>query len=209
MGDDPVYSECMIRSYCDAEAMEISQSIGNPNFIRLSKADPTRFLSSRERDSLTKKYHDYHWQRNVALFQEYTTYSNEFTGITVISNADFNGIPAGQPLDSKVRIVALSPYRWLKSESLLTYDWSEAPSDYDVQNDHGWLYSRYYWHLPPEVFPVNKTLTDLVPEDLLLLFEQSLYLLFTETPEIKEHNLRITFKNPRKDVVAEGVVRFK
>lgn len=44
---------------------------------------------------------------------------------------------------------------------------------------------------------------------MLLIFVESLYLHFTETPAIKEHNLKITFKDPRKDVVAEGPVKFK
>ncbi len=165
-----------------------------------------RWLDDAEVDNLSKKYNDKHWNR-VSSWKRYSVYSNEFTGISVVSDTDYNNIPAGYPLDPIVRIMTISPYRWLNSNGTLTYDWTNAPTDYSLV--HWEMVGPRYEYFDKELFPVYKCITDLKPEDLMLLNMHSLYLLFTETPEIKEHNLKITFKDPRKDVVAEGTVTFK
>ncbi len=166
-----------------------------------------RWLDEAEVDILTDKYNDKYWNRYINIgptaLDRTSCYSNEFIGITVISDTDYNSIPAGQPLDPIVRIMATSPYRWLSSQGKLTYDWASAPTDYSLVLEHSpqIVYG--------ELFPVYKCIQDLVPSDMLLLNRHSLYLLFTETPAIKEHNLKITFKDPHKDIVAEGAVTFK
>ncbi len=204
-GDWERYSERMINSYFDADSMEFH--LCSPDLILKIDYKTGRWLDEAEVDILTDKYNDKYWDRyistNPAALDRTSCYSNEFTGITVISDSDYNGIPAGQPLDPIVRIMATSPYRWLSSHGKLTYDWMSAPTDYSLVLKHNpqTVYG--------ELFPVYKCIQDLVPSDMLLLNRHSLYLLFTETPEIKEHNLRITFKDPRKDVVAEGTVTFK
>lgn len=204
-GDWEIYSERMIGQYYDADSMTFSLYDSNP-VLRID-FEVGRWLDNVEVDNLTEKYNDKYWNRYISIYPQTLSrtscYSNEFTGITVISDTDYNSIPAGQPLDPIVRIMATSPYRWLSSNGKLTYDWANAPADYSLVLKHNPK------NIYVELFPVYKYIQDLVPSDMLLLNIHSLYLIFTETPAIKEHNLKITFKDPRKDVVAEGSVKFK
>lgn len=131
----------------------------------------------------------------------YETLTNEFDSIMVTSNADFNGRAAGSSLGDVIRLVAFSPYKWLKSGCSITYNWIPIPKDYrtafpevesvstveDLRHTGDW---RLFC---PEHYPVNDYLSNLKKDDLLLLNKNDFIILFTETPSVKHHKLTISF----------------
>lgn len=138
-------------------------------------------------DSLQKVYDDYHFnqaQRPGGHF----AYVNEFQKIEITSDTDFNEVPAGESLAGKVAIMAFSPYIWLKSGSVLTYDWS----DYNTADGNPPIYDECFYCIP-QIHLVNKTLDTLTPDDLKLLLDDKISFHFIEIPAIKNHNFTIRF----------------
>lgn len=163
----------------------------------------TKWLYSTERDEMTKKYDDTHYNKPL-LHGTFEAFSNEFTDITVTSDRDFNGIAAGVNLGSIIRIVAVSPLKWLNSHGTATYDWSESQPDYDL------LFNKISdSYLTEENHPVNKPLTSLTTEDLALLNTHCIFLIFTETPKEKAHRLTVSFKDEDGNLTSTKEVRFK
>jgi len=173
------------------------------NYLRVFPAGMI-FLSNDEQEPYIDRYDDTHWN-NYRSPGDYATYANAFTGIDVVSDSEYNDIPAGGSLGSKVRIVSLSPYKWLLSRSTLTYDWSDIPEDYCTVDSRGCKYNALY----PWEFPVNKYLADVTENDLVLLKAEELYLLFTETPSIKEQTITVTFREGDVSHSASVSVVFK
>lgn len=186
IGPDMSTFKEMIDCYIIADEFELTFSY-DYSFLRISPAQK-RILYGDEEKALTLKYDDTHYNKK-RLPGTYWAYATEFTSITVTSDTEFNGIPPGENIGGKIRLVAVSPYRWLKSTSTLYYDWSVIPQDYKTITESLGVFSLF--EFCPENHPVNKLLTSLTPEDLLLINPQCLYLLFTEDPQIKTHNLTI------------------
>lgn len=160
----------------------------SPATKSLQLFDPRReFLNGKERDALTEKYDDTFFNKPL-MKGTYGAYANEFTGITVTSDTDFNDIRPGDNIGAKIRIVSVSPYKWLMSKGALTYDWTSVPADYKLLLTAG----AAAQFLRQENHPVNKVLTALTSEDLLLLNDSCVYLIFDETPEIKTHNMTVS-----------------
>jgi hypothetical protein len=147
------------------------------------------YLTDGQLDSIRTKYDDTHyngWTLNPRI-----AYANEFTGVTVTSDQEFNGIPAGENIGSLIKIISISPYKWLLSKGTFTFDWSNPPVEYDGLD--GFLITPVRY-TAKQYHPVVKVLTELNKEDLLLLDgSNDIILRFTETPEIKHHNLTVTF----------------
>lgn len=160
------------------------------------------WLSGTERDAMTAKYDDTHYDQVLAP-GTYASFSNEFSGITVTSDADFNEITPGENLGGIMRIVSVSPYKWLASKGTLTFDWSVIPSDYQIV-----LGNDTDDFLRPQNHPVNKSLTALTAEDMLLLNLNCLYLIFSESPAIKTHNLTVVFMEGNKSFSVTKSVTF-
>ena len=96
--------------------------------------------------------------------------TNDFIGISAVSDTDFNDIPAGQPIDSKIRICATSPYKFIASG----YKDEAAEWPQEMVDNH-----KYIWY-------------EMGKEDLILL-DRTIYLKFSEIPEIKSHNITVSF----------------
>lgn len=136
--------------------------------------------------------------------EENLVFVNEFTGINVTSNSDFNEIKAGLPLNSKIRLVALSPIKWLKSKGKLTFNWNSA-----VLPDYAMFRKGI---VRDQFFPVNKYLTDVTKEDLTLLSparQYGIFLLFTEHPAIKDQVLTVYFNETNGVIKASYDAKFK
>ena len=97
---------------------------------------------------------------------------NDFIKIDVTSDRDFNNIPAGASLATKVRLIAVSPKKWLMSGGARTYSWDQMPSDYTK-------FGNRHFQIP-EVFPIC--------------------FYFIETPAIKEHKITVTFYEKEKSI---------
>lgn len=146
------------------------------------------YIYGEEKKALTAKYGDTFFNRPL-MHGTYGAFANEFTGITVTSDTDFNDISAGENIGAKMRIVAVSPYKWLMSKGSLTYDWTSVPADFQLLMTAA-IAAEFF---RKENHPVNKVLTALTPEDLLLMNYSFVNLIFEETPEIKTHNLTVSF----------------
>ena len=65
--------------------------------------------------ALSEKYGDTAYNRPLAPFS-HTVYCNEFSGIDIFSDRDFDAAhPAGASLSDIVRIVGASPYRYIRN----------------------------------------------------------------------------------------------
>lgn len=167
-----------------------------------------KIVLGAEKDALIAKYDDTHF--NEPIFHgKYSSFANEFTDITVTSDAEFNGVKPGDNLGGQIRIISVSPYKWLMSKGALTYDWTFVPSD-----DYNIVFAEYAKgaftsHYHPQNHPVNKVLTSLTPDDLLLLSTRCLYLVFSKAPEVKAHNLTVSFHDGANVFSATKAVVFE
>jgi hypothetical protein len=144
--------------------------------------------------ALAERYNDFGYDQAVYPGM-YRAVSNEFTGIDVVSDKDFNGIPAGQSLGSVVKLLSASAKRYIDSKYSEWFNWGDnLPDDYIV-NGVKLLTEDFEYGF----FPVYGTLDSLDPAELVLLYYSCICLTFTETPAIKEHNLTITFSDAEKD----------
>ena len=99
--------------------------------------------------ALSEKYGDTAYNRPLAPFS-HTVYCNEFSGIDIFSDRDFDAAhPAGASLSDIVRIVGASPYRYIRNGYTAPFDWRDLPEDYRIEN--GISYLEGY-------LPVNGTL---------------------------------------------------
>lgn len=128
-------------------------------------------------DEYAEKYGDTHFNSPV-LMNRYACVTNDFIAISAKSDSDFNEIPAGYPLDNIIRIMTTSPYRFIASD----YSSQATIWPTEMQNICDKL----------DTFPVYGYLSQLGWEDLLLL-DDIAYLKFTEIPEIKNHNITLSF----------------
>lgn len=170
--------------------------------------DGTKWLYGAEKDEMTKKYDDTHYNKRL-LPGTFEAYTNGFSGITVTSDRDFNEIPAGDDLGEIIRIVAVSPLKWLESHGTATYNWDILPPDYDLLFSKMTDYNLSALYLKKENHPVNKPLTDLTSEDLTLLNTHCIFLLFTETPKEKVHRLTVSFQDGERIFSTTNRVVFK
>lgn len=205
------YYECLIDIYTRMDSLEVNfWTELNALYPRAKSPDDPWYTNyiyegSNEWKALNKKYDDTHYNGYRVLPGQYNCYSNVFTGIEVVSDCEFNGIPAGDDLGSKVRIVARSPYKWLLSKATLSYDWSDIPEDYYIVDANSCKYNGFKWC----EFPVNKQLSDLTQDDFVLLETERFYLLFTETPSVKEQNITVTFREGDKSYSATVAATFE
>lgn len=151
-------------------------------------------------NTMRKLYDDTHFNSYFGIPGGYSVYGNDFTAVDLISDTDFNGIKAGESLGGVVKLLALSPYRWLTSGSKVTFDWNQYNDD---------LFLSCIEKTIAQLFPVNGFLKDLTAEDLKLLGTRPLQLYFTELPSIKEHTLTITFYEGESSYAASTKVVFE
>lgn len=121
---------------------------------------------------------------------------NEFERIDVISDRDFNDIPAGSSLGSVVELLAASAKPFIDSGYDPSYGWPDGNAP-----------AAYYRDGEPIMCgtageggfsPVYGVLSDLRAEDLKLLYFSyvgCMYLSFLEEPAVKEHTFTVTMQD--------------
>lgn len=120
---------------------------------------------------------------------------NRFSAISITSSADFNEIPAGESLSSKIMLFSWSVWPSIHARK----DLNERGGEKD-------LYSQYFYYDPiprcHSYSPVNKLLEDLDEGDLFYLGADNSQVrpdvcpalfMFTETPEVKQHVFTVTY----------------
>ncbi len=113
--------------------------------------------------------------------------TNRFTDITVTCDSEFCGVPAGEPLDELVEILALSPKPYIDSGYEAEYDWSV------VSHEDRRLYPYiYYIDGRPEVWPIRGLLSEIDYSQLQLLLGMNLR--FVQHPEEGEYNMHVHFE---------------
>ncbi|HAD57411.1 MAG TPA: hypothetical protein DCG00_08025 [Alistipes sp.] len=115
---------------------------------------------------------------------------NEFKKIDIVSDKDFNEIPAGQSLGNVVKFLAVSVKPFLDSGYTEEFDWS--------RNDVPSEYRDYVWRFWPkkEFYPVYGLLSELRENELKLLERRSPSLCFLDEPRaFRKHTLTITLED--------------
>lgn len=198
-GDKVNKSESLVQNWYKAESIKNVSYGADLNIFELmfnvTEADKAIFQS---------KYDDHHFNK-ATLPGTYTVLVNEFDGISIKSDQVFNEVPAGCDLADKFWLIAESPYKWLKSGSLVTYDWDGALPAAPIDES---LIRSFFNHKEPWYYPVIKRISKLDKEDFLLFDNTCIALLADETPEIKEHNLVISFKEGNSAIKIESHVVF-
>ena len=123
-------------------------------------------------DALCKRYNDLNYYKETryiefVLCRDYP--SNEIVSIDVLSNADFDSErPAGSSLGDVVRLMSISPIRFIQSNYKETYDWNAGYPQEFLRETSG-LHAYCCSSGGNEHYPVNGTLAILKPNDLQLL----------------------------------------
>ena len=115
---------------------------------------------------------------------------NEFKKIDIVSDKDFNEIPAGQSLGNVVQFLAVSVKPFLDSGYTEEFDWSrnDVPSEY---RDYAWR----FWP-KEEFYPVYGLLSELRENELKLLERRSPSLCFLDEPRaFRKHTFTITLED--------------
>ena len=150
--------------------------------------------------ALSEKYGDTAYNRPLAPFS-HTVYCNEFSGIDIFSDRDFDAAhPAGASLSDIVRIVGASPYRYIRNGYTAPFDWRDLPEDYRIEN--GISYLEGY-------LPVNGTLCELDAEEMYMLDPFELYLKFTILPEIKKHTVTVVLREQETEITGSTEIIFQ
>lgn len=146
---------------------------------------------SPEFGELSSHFNDWGYNKKMAS-RSNAAIANEFDEIEVISDNDFSEqLPAGSSLASVVKLYSVSPLKFIESGYTAPFDWEkDRPEDFKkgVWTENAGLSSHYGY------YPVNKFLSEIVPNDLVLLSPVILFLRFTETPSLKTHKFTITLK---------------
>ncbi len=179
----------LVEPYCLMTGFSFGFS--GDKIIIYQPSEQVEYVNQKE---MIEKYDDTHYNKG-RLPYSYAALVNDFTGIEVISDTEFNELAAGEKLNSKIRFQALSPYKWLISKGEDEYDWGDK------------AYTGKY--RIPEYHQVDKPLQDIAPEDLMLLAPGSVNLVFTETPAAHYHTLTVKITDRDSTFTATKEVCFQ
>ncbi len=188
--DHPGVREHIVSQFLTVSSIELRYNEYEENNGLFYIGSNGNYADKETRERLWKEYDDYHY--NKVQVEPLLVSMNDFIKIDVTSDRDFNNIPAGASLATKVRLIAVSPKKWLMSGGAWTYSWDQMPSDYTK-------FGNRHFQIP-EVFPVNGLLSEITPEDLKLLIVSHICFYFIETPAIKEHKITVTFYEKEKSI---------
>ena len=126
---------------------------------------------------------------------------NHFIKLTIVSDSDYNDIPAGSPLDAIIRVYGSTAYPVFKDlhcqadfyDQELKGTWEGYDKSLYINNKDdevmfflcNFFERSYYWY--------DKMVSELQPDDLFLL-DRIMLLRITEKPSIKKHKLTITLE---------------
>lgn len=195
------FSKSYIQVYKDADSL-LFNVVNYVNTIQIGfLGDDITGRDSRF-TALTEHFNDTYFNRKLGHFQN-RAIANEFTGVEIVSDGDFNGIAAGESLRSVTKIISASAFEYIWGGYENPYDWRTKPDEY-----------RYGWGFEGGItnsggyYPVLNTLDKLVPDDMKLLDPTMIYLRFTEIPQIKEHTFTVTFREGEKEITASTAFTF-
>ncbi len=143
--DHPGVREHIVSQFINVSSIELRYNEYEENNGLFSIGSNGNYADKETRERLWKEYDDYHY--NKVQVEPLHVSMNDFIKIDVTSDRDFNNIPAGASLATKVRYIAYSPYKWLTSGCSQTYSWDQMPSDYTK-------FGNRHFQIP-ELFPVN------------------------------------------------------
>ena len=199
---DGTISPSFVQQYYDLSAIAVRQYFDYPYIQIMPETYETCSYSvppSVRFKALSEKYGDTAYNRPLAPFS-HTVYCNEFSGIDIFSDRDFDAAhPAGTSLSDIVRIVGASPYRYIRNGYTAPFDWRELPEDYRIEN--GISYLEGY-------LPVNGTLCELDAEEMYMLDPFELYLKFTILPEIQKHTVTVVLREQETEITGSTEIIF-
>lgn len=167
------------------EGLQIKQHPDYPEVIIIYQE---RMNSVSDETYLEKygHYGDDHYNKHIIPGSNQAIVNN-FTGITIKCGKQFNSYPAAAPLDGIARLLACSPYKYIRSNYKSTFDWSDnTPPELIFGKKIIDIEAR------PEYHPVSGLLSELGSNNLILL-NPLMYIELLEIPEEGTYKLYITF----------------
>lgn len=175
------------------------------------------FQSTKEEEkmeftTICEKYEDTFYNRKIRGYKDEiirSYFSNEFSYIEVVSDADFDAQhPAGTSLKDILRFVTISPLKYIQSGYTDTYDWG----DISHLSDEFRVYVSYYTDYMSlnEIHPVDAMLSEASYDDFKLLGFGDRYslfsLFFTAKPTAAGiHNFTVTLTDTDGQVIAASI----
>ena len=137
--------------------------------------------------------------------------SNHFVGLKIISDSDFNGIPAGEPLNGIIKVFGATAYPVFKVLHC-EKDYSDQKLEDTLEGYNKLTGCHYESGHQANIFPLfqpgyfwfEKLVSELQPDDLFLL-DSCLYFQFTSKPSIGTQTLTITFKEESGKTISTSV----
>lgn len=153
-------------------------------------------LTNDEFNEAIEKLGDTEYKGNVLLATETCTY-NRIVSMDIVSSAQFNDIPAGESLASKTMLLTSTLLPYIESNYKDEGDWSD-----EIRKQFSFYTYKVWYHKPKDLFhPIVTLLSELKPDDMMLLCNHSNQIRFTEVPEVKEHTFTITATDENGNVI--------
>ena len=189
-----------------------------------------RGFEGRRYDELATQYNDLNYNRRTRfgpLPAGRSYVSNRITSINVVSDTDFNAEhPAGTSLANFVRLLSVSPMRFIESGYRETFDWQRNyPADFLRETatfHHSFVHDMIDRRSFPQYhFPISEVLSELEQSDFRLLGTgDQLYLpsgsrgwffgflVFDKEPEnLGIHNLTVTIHRTNGQVLSQKIAK--
>ena len=153
-------------------------------------------LTNDEFNEAIEKLGDTEYKGNVLLATETCSY-NRIVSMDIVSSAQFNDIPAGESLASKTMLLTSTLLPYIESNYKDEGDWSD-----EIRKQFSFYTYKVWYHKPKDLFhPIVTLLSELKPDDMMLLCNHSNQIRFTEVPEVKEHTFTITATDENGNVI--------
>ena len=190
-------------------------------------------FEGRRYDELAALYSDLNYNRRIrtmGLPTGRSYVSNRIASINVVSDADFNAeLPAGISLANFVRLLSVSPVRFIESGYQETFNWQRNYPAHFLRET-----ATFYQFFVRDVdgrnlsqnhFPISKVLSELEPDDFRLLGTGDQFflpsgndsdrrgwffgfLVFDKQPEnLGTHNLTVTIYRTNGQVLSQTIAK--
>ncbi len=175
--DGAVYSTHYVQQYIDVDLL--SSAIHNENSVRIYCAG-----QAYGGGYFADRYGDNGFNRNIGI-NSTRVILNCFTAIDLVWDSDFDDChKAGVSLADIAFVAGVSPYKYIKSGYIETFDWKNRPAAFTENS-----LSMNFWSTN---FPIYRRLSEVSGEDLALM-ERMFYLVFEVQPTLsKTHKMTLT-----------------
>lgn len=202
-----IFSKHFISGFSNATSVILREGCADFDGVGVFKICPGDgdLLSGGHYHSLCEYWGDTSYDRWVNQDPSRSTcYANMFTSVDIISSADFNDVKAGESLADIVIFRGATAKPYIENGYIPDpYGWS-----YDGEMMQELGHNGFYYWKNTEFYPILKRLSELTPEDLILLSANFMSIRFEQLPEIKEHTLTIIFREGNNEVRGEIDVVF-